>query len=554
MKLYFYCSSGSMLEYFTLNKIVCNKYLEKKNRKIIHSIGLTSDDFLFLTPKKLKHENRIIGFDQDICELPIAVEISIPDQKKSIIPVIVLNSDGSLSEKLETLENSGDILGYFIAGEIPYSYITSICFENNSGKDDIYRPSKDLFFPEHLYGILDDSFNEEIETEKVVSAGIEIGKKYENNQIVETVSMRNKMSSIILNIILETQGWQFGDRHIANFDDLSLDILGLKDNAAEETNGLYKELHDNELKDTVLENWLNGTENSDVLGSFFQALISQLMKRNLNAFAKEEFNEVMNSIFAADIFKEGCPADLVEKIRQIEGLVYGNSGVGLDNLIESFDDGYKVLQGLVFFLRNPFLAMKLADSLSVYKVNSEARRYAWIMFAALNGVERIPSSKTSNEFVMNVSEAYAIDKFQNEFMINQTSENKTYERSFKLIIEEVVLPEEVRELILSEGYADRRRRLIRNFFDNRVLSKGIKESDFELVENPFKNTPKDEYVNLQQAKAIVKQLGDALKTPKIIFDVQAFLASFIQDQKKFIELYNKDKMFWEAIYKDGRDK
>ena len=49
MKYYLYCSSGTLLEYFTLNKIVCNDYLSMKNRKVISSLGLINSKFLFLT-------------------------------------------------------------------------------------------------------------------------------------------------------------------------------------------------------------------------------------------------------------------------------------------------------------------------------------------------------------------------------------------------------------------------------------------------------------------------------------------------------------------------
>ena len=265
MKLYFYGSSGSVLEYFTMNKIVCNAYLEKRNRKIIHSLGLVNDGFLFLTSKKLKHEARVFGFEQDIAEIPVAIEISIPDNDKANIPAIVLKADGKLDEQYGTME-SDEAIGYFIAGEIPYSYITAILLENEKIKDDLYKPSKDLFFPEHIYGLVDDSFTDEIDTALICSAGEEITKRFTDVQTVDTVSMRNKLSSIILNAVLETKGWPYGDRNIANFDDLTLNLLGLTDKADAETEGAYTALKDAGLKDGVLADWIKGTKESGEVG------------------------------------------------------------------------------------------------------------------------------------------------------------------------------------------------------------------------------------------------------------------------------------------------
>ena len=554
MKLYFYGSSGSVLEYFTMNKIVCNAYLEKRNRKIIHSLGLVNDGFLFLTSKKLKHEARVFGFEQDIAEIPVAIEISIPDNDKANIPAIVLKADGKLDEQYGTME-SDEAIGYFIAGEIPYSYITAILLENEKIKDDLYKPSKDLFFPEHIYGLVDDSFTDEIDTALICSAGEEITKRFTDVQTVDTVSMRNKLSSIILNAVLETKGWPYGDRNIANFDDLTLNLLGLTDKADAETEGAYTALKDAGLKDGVLADWIKGTKESGEVGILFNELIAQLMKRNLTAFAQDEFDDVMKSVWENCAFDEEKKNTLQAKIDQIKGLVYGNSGTGLDNLVASFDDGYRVLQGLVFFLRCPMNSIKLADGLEVYKVNPEARRYAWILFAALNGVEKVLAEKTSNEFVMNIAEAYAMEKCQNQYMINKPSSERQFDRAFKLVMEEIVSPEEIRELLMSEGYADKLQKLIKGFFENKMLSKGFKERDFQKIANPFTGVvPTEEYVTMQSADSIIKQLSAALKKARAVYDEAAFLDTFIRDQKKFSDLYSKDAEFWKAVYKDGKSK
>ncbi len=555
MTLYFFCSSSSMLEYLTMNKIVCNKYLEIKARKIVESLGLLSGSFLFLTQKKLRHEDRIYGFGQDSSEFPIAVEITIPEKDLDSIPVIALSSDGTFAEQFGTLKDKTDSLGFFIAGEIPYSYISAILFEDSSKEDDLYKPSKDLYFPEHMYGIMDQSFVETIDTGIVATAGKAIDKKYVELQVSDIVSARNKISSIILNTVLETKEWPYGERHIANFDDLTLELTGLRDIADAETAGLYSAFCKSELKDAVLNDWLKGNKDSGEIGLFFKELIEQLIKKNSTVFSQKEFDEVLNLIWASGAFDAEARKQIEAEIVRIEGVVYGNSGIGLDNLMISFKDGLKVLQGLVFFLRNPLSSVNLADSLKVYKVNSEARRYAWVMFAALNGVERVLADKTGNEYVMSVAESYALSKCQNQYMINKSASDKKYERTLKLVMEEVVSSDEIREFILSDEYAGRLQSFAKSFLANKSISKGIKEKEYQKIANPFTGVvPADEYLTFEAADAVLKQISFAMKKARQVYDTKAILDNFVRNRNKFTELFNKDTEFWKTIYKDGKNR
>ena len=163
MKLYFYCSSGSLLEYFTINKIVCNDYLTRRNRKVIHSLGLVSDKFLFFSKHRLLAEKRVYGFEKDYMEIPAIIEISVSEDDAKNIPVLFVDGEGKAAEEYGILADwKEEYNGFFIKGELPFSYVSRILFDNDNAKDDIYRPSKDLYFPEHLYDVVDDTFSEDM--------------------------------------------------------------------------------------------------------------------------------------------------------------------------------------------------------------------------------------------------------------------------------------------------------------------------------------------------------------------------------------------------------
>ena len=156
---------------------------------------------------------------------------------------------------------------------------------------------------------------------------------------------------------------------------------------------------------------------------------------------------------------------------------------------------------------------------------------------------------------MNIAEAYAIEKCQNQYMINKPSGERKFERNFKLVMEEVVSPEEIRALILSDGYTGKLQSLIKRFFGNKVLSKNFKEKDYQKVKNPFAGiVPTNDYLTVEDAKSIIKKINDALNKANPVYDVQSFIESFIRDQKKFEVIYSKDAEFWKDVYKDGKVK
>lgn len=556
MKLYFYCSSGSLLEYFTMNKIVCNDYLSRKNRKIINSLGLSSSKFLFLTNKKLLSEKRMTGFDKDFMEIPAILEISVSEEDAKLFPVIVLDDKGETAKDFIMLSDlSKSYTGIFVLGEISFTYVSRIIFENDNVRDDIYRPSQDLYFPEHLYTVVDNTFDEDCNVDLIMAAGEELDKKYDGLDVGAIVSKRNKFTSIVLNMILETKAWPFGLRHKANFDDITAGLLGITDKLDDITGGQYSRLKDEEYKDWILER-INDPEDTSSLAVFLRVMIGQLIPLTTTSFAKADFDNVRNAVYeeVSKIYNDNQLRMLLNKVDAIEKLVYGSTDTSLEKMLADMPEQLHVLKALTFFLRAPQSALKLADGLATYRAEPDVCRYAWIMFSALNGIEPIPAEKKGLSHVMRIAETKAIELCPVEHMIRKVSEDNNLSGSFDLMIEEQVTAALVRKLLLSEEYINRIPDIIKAFAANRVLSKGFKEKKYKIIKNPFLGElPQSDYLSQLEVEDFIAKLQSLTKKSKVQYDVEKFLADYIEDEKTFDVLYKKDEDFWRRLYK-YRDK
>ena len=556
MKLYLYCSSGSLLEYFTINKIVCNDYLTRRNRKVIHSLGLVSDKFLFFSKHRLLAEKRVYGFEKDYMEIPAIIEVSVSEDDAKNIPVLFVDGEGKAAEEYGILADwKEEYNGFFIKGELPFSYVSRILFDNDNAKDDIYRPSKDLYFPEHLYDVVDDTFSEDMDLEIVNAAGKAIDEKYAEADVASIISNRNKVVSIVLNIITETKEWSFGKTYKANFDDISAELLQIADRLDEITEGLYSKTKGEEVQDHVLRALLK-SEKAELTTEFFKLLIEALIPLTTDSFSQKEYEAIEDKVLSAlkEKYEKDEIKELTKKLKDIKNLVYGSSTIGLEKMLSQMTGSFEVLQALTFFLRSPKSGMKLSDGLSVYKLSPAGRRYAWVLFSALNGIEPIPADKKGAAQLINAAEVKSFECYPDPDMVQNVSSEHKPEESFVPAIEEEVTPEVVREYLMSPECVSKLDMIIESFSNNKVLAKGFKVKNYVLLANPLTGElPKEECLPYTELEKIVKDLQAYLTTAPSTYDKQKFIKDYIEDSRKFRTMYAKAEGFWKKIY-SARDK
>ncbi len=561
MKLYLYCSSGTLLEYFTLNKIVCNAYLSMKNRKVIPSLGLISNKFLFLTPKKLRQEMRNFGFEQDYMEIPAVLEFSISDNDAARFPVLAVNEKGNVADSFAMLsEVSEPCMGVFVQAELSFSFVSRILFDNDNAKDDIYRPSSDLYFPEHLYDIIDDSFTEDLTSSVISVASKHLDEKFSELDVCNVILNRTKTTSIVLNTILETKSWPFGEKHTANFDAITMDLMGRSEDLKELTGDDKGRIQDVE-SDIILGQIRTG-EASKSLAAFFQALIRELIPISLSTFSQADFRNVIDKVLdcVGEIYTETEQHFLENTIVNIEDLVYGSSAHSLEAMLDSMKDTWGVLKALVFFLRSPKSCDKLADGLTAYKAASDVQRYAWIMFSALNGLEPISAEKKSNCYVMRIAENIAMQYYPADNIVSFASSTiGNEEKPFVPHIEEELSAECIQSFIMSEAYSSHLTDLITRFAKNKTLSKGFKEKEYVLIKNPsaiieewMSKYSAVENISPLDLEKLITALQSHVKKSKSKYDTKRFISDYIENNKVFATLYKKDETFWKDAYKRGK--
>lgn len=564
MKLYFYCSFSSLFEYLTFNKIVCNEYLSRKKRNTISSLGLASDKYLFLTQKKLDAETRKKGFNQENYEKGVILEISVSKEDAKDIYGLVINESGSISEDYISLaELPEKYMGIFILGEISFTFITKIIFNSDDEKNDFYRPSNDIYFPDHLYDVVDDSYMDTLDENLIYNIAQKLDQKIKDIDIVSTIIKRNKVTAITLNIIIETKEWSFGNDYIANFDGITRKILGISEEKINEiSDGLYDKIKDKEFKDEILEK-INDEREVQSLVPFFRALIRELMLFTEDEFTNQKFSEINSNVLKSisKIYSKNEYNYIKNRIEDIKELVYGCSKSTVESLVaELSSEQDAVLQALIFFLRNPRSELKLSEGLEAYKVNPAVCRYAWIIFSALNGVEPISYEKTKNLYLMKIAESTAMQKFKEDYFINKISSECIADDTFKPIIKEKDILEELGNLLKSKAYEQNIESLMESINDHNELSEYIKIENYYKIENLYRELfdiiPKDkDWITISEMKKIEKKIKDISKkvksNKKIKYDTKEFVRKWIKNKKNFESLYEKGKEFWKNVYKNG---
>lgn len=559
MKYYLYCSSGTLLEYFTLNKIVCNDYLSMKNRKVISSLGLINSKFLFLTAKKLCAEKRSWGFQDDYTEIPTVVEVTVSDRDASAFPVLAVRCDGTVSDSFSSVSDiPHNSLGFFVKAEISSSFVSKILFENENAKDDIYRPSDDLYFPEHLYGIVDEEFSEDIDTELLLKANRQIADRYSALNVSDIILRRTKVTAITMNTVFETRKWPFGKNYYGNCDSVTMSAL--------DRSGELNNLKDRDgkavkpKKDAVLYIIQKGNRSKSREALFFYEFIKSLIPLYSTNFSRPDFHTVADLTLTkvSDAFPEIC--DLRDLICDIENLVYGTSAISLETLIGKIPDNQSVIKALVFFLRSPNSGEKLNNGLLTYGAEADVCRYAWIMFSALNGIEPISAEKKGNGYIMKKSEEYALKCYPSEDTVSVVSSLGDNTDKFIPVIEEKLTAKTVRAYLLSAEYRRNIPVLVKKFSKNKKLSAMADIEKYELnyevyafMKNLVSKNAKHGAISRNEFEKISKYLDTLLKKPKFKFDSDKFFSDCIANKSKFDILYKADEKFWEEEYKRSQN-
>lgn len=552
MKLYFYSSSNAVRDMLSLNMLGCYALFQKERAK---TIGYISNTNLFLTHKKVNAEKLNYGLDSDIAfgESPIVVEITITDDIAKKISVVLVNSSGkklvTKSGKLKDYDMNKSV-GAFWKGFIPMSYVTGIYFENREAMLDFYRPSPDLWYPECLYKILDETeFIDDLDVEKIAS----LNREDDAKEISEVATRYIKERAILYYLINATSKWQYG-KHILNIDPVlvqlfNIDVSAVKDLTGEEFENLIPLSGEDVL----------AFDKESGLYKLYEAILDELLKTNVTTvFDEVKFDEISNAIYSK-LEEQGVKEKFIADCKMAANIIKGG-------VLSSNDEYEKSLEklnhaspyaALALVMKNPHYDDNFMASFEAYSVTQDVARIAQIFFAAINGLNFLNGDYKNNLYLNRQVEEIAIAQVNCEGIPNVVYSEKNYEelfsgeeyselKKFEITYNMTITEEEIRLFFISpEGKNLIKLPAIQKAYGKKKICDWTKYKYF-LVPSDAK---KGDRISVEE---IEKFLKSAKGSSFYKYDVDMFCVDMIENQEAFSKLYNTKPDLWKELYKNRK--
>lgn len=426
----YYLNSNTDQVYWALTNNAVTSFsntIEKLQHK---TFGFMSRNFLFLTKGLVNEDMRRWKTDDVFFSVALEFDFTGIDVVPAYLVIaedngLVLQSHiGNLADAPE------NTVAAFVCGEIPISFLTAILFENEENQIRFRKPSPDLWFPEKLYSIIDESISaadDRISAELVSELSAAADTFLTEEQIAEvssTINKRNRFKAMAYFALRETQNWQM-DNLKSNVDFYILDLL---DNYSGRNGLLYQKyaafLAEKHSHDEAIVTIDEITEKDPVLLSSKEyELDKTVLKEVIKWFMtfdqetitidRECISIIANAVLATA--PEQNSQQLFDVIAEFLTSTYMNPEKALTKL-----NGHPVFKALMKFLdssdNDAFMNRGCED------LNQYERRYAYIMFAALKGMRFVERNWKANTQLEQRLEEIALSRFAHELLISAVAQ------------------------------------------------------------------------------------------------------------------------------------
>ena len=399
-KLYLYIDNYSFSDYYSANALVCESYMP--NKKGSRTLGRNTQNFLFLTHKKLNSVSRNKGIEDQITNWPVVLELSFNSNQLEKCPVILVR-DGTEGYSFEVADlsayNPEVDLGCYVWGELPLSAVSKVLFNDECQMAD----SDKSIFPDFLWPanmidvIIESEFTEELDLN--IHDETLVTHLSKEGTPVETLLSTSKYRAAMLQLVNGTRSWVTG-KYRASFDSVLIDCFSL------ETSAIHAHLTklsmpnvDQLFGESVEKVCLIPTnldeETASVEQRIYNAITSVFLTNNEKC-TPAVIHALLDSIKSkiASVLDETAGATLAEHVDAIEACALNAVGYTVDNVINNITTTYgedSVLKALFFAVKNASEFDKFILSLSLYKVDSITARRAMVLWGFLNGTRGIPA-------------------------------------------------------------------------------------------------------------------------------------------------------------------
>jgi len=565
MKLYFYTNKNVLFDFLERSTIAPNNVI--KDIKGYWTVSTSSDDFLFVTHKKLDRKTRVRGIAEPELVYPVTLEISDPQEDDR--NVILVMKDNDAIEYLEGKLSEYDpdtCIGAYVLGEIPFSRVEKIYFDTQEDMDTFSRPSPDYWYPKDKYALLPDGFTEELnftpnEKQMVDATGVDTAS------VIRGIRKREKERAGLLNFIDGTSNWQH-DKYIFNVDDRMLQLFGLKAEDIATALPHYSEVSNKDNVETLMLFYKADEPSDDINQDIYNIIYKTFLHAEYNTKkAPEIINDLLNAICDGIDFLCQKPqeANFIRNcIVDIEKLISDQSEKDPETIMSGFPEPIDVLKALLLTVKNPNNYADFLTSLDAYHADFLTRRRSKVLWGVLNGLYGVPGEgfNKDNQKLWEFIEAYVEANNQEpkpSFSVKLPSPTLEGNRIFGIELQEerIVTAGEIREIILSTP----REKLAKTFYaklyeaateecgskkkaENKGYAHTIASIDIPEIK---KGSELDSKI-----RKILEQLLKDCKEP--VPNEEKLFKDYVKDEKKFQYVFQRDPEYWKRSFKITSEK
>ncbi len=571
---YLYLDNYSFSDCFSTNTIACEAFMP--NKKGTRTISKNTQDFLFITHKKLNADNRFFGITDQLTGWPVTIELSIDYTRYERFPVVFVkqNADSATLEYGDIKDYDESVhQGCYVFSFIPFSLVSRIMFETENqlfDSDKSFLP--DFLWREDIVSVINqEEFSDTVtfsfqdnEIDKLLSDG-------KHSAVKESLNA-NKYQAAILQMVNGTREWItrkckssfdcfllqffgidekevklfFAEQNISVPDDLfqiNTEQLSLIPRFCEESKASQEQLVYNAIVTSLIEN------QSKCSPTVVDGLISDIKEKLSMLDNFEEYDKSLDEI-------EGC----------VQNAVDFSVDVTIRNIIERHGEN-SVLKALFYVLKNPCEFEKFTLSLSIYKVDSLTSRRAMIMWGFMNGTKGIPAIEFNrNNFKLwTTIENYSglFSKCNNVVKAKTLNNASAAGLGLELQCEEIITLEEVHTFLIEniEKIKDAKKILCDIYSIAKALNRKLSKEDpycvYEITEDNFySKLPKSPERILSKAetdsfeKDFTKQykhlLANIKKNPT--YNYEAIYSEWVVNNENFRKIWEVREKELKTLY------
>lgn len=561
MKFYFYTNKNIMFDF--LGRSIIAPDVIVKDIKRYRTIGTVSDNFLFVTHKKLNRKSREQGIAEPGFVYPMTIELS-ELQDKDGRAVLVSRNDEVINYAAASLKDYDPEthIGAYLIGEIPFSRVEKIYFDTKDDMDMFSRPSPDYWYPTNKYALLPaDEFSEELSITPD-EAAIESAIEMSSTDIIRELQGRERQRAGLLNFINGTKKWQHG-RYIFNVDSSLLQLFGISDDMISPLLPHYLENRDKDNIEYIsfYRNFADPSKefNQTIYNHVYEVLSEQPYNTQKQPdLIKDILNQICEKI-TGDCEKTQEKGIVRRAITEIEKLASDAGSKSPEEIMALIPEPVDMLKALMFVAKNPNRYELFLEALGAYHADVLTRRRAMVLWGTLNGLYGMPGEdfEKDNQSLWQFIEAYVYGNITDGMpslsvcMPDVSIKNGTL-LGIVLKEERIVTAGEIREAIL----AMQKEKLTTAFYNKlfeaaeseagskkKAENKGYAHSIATIALSEIK---KGDELNPATRKVLEQLLKDC-KTS--IPNKDKLFRDYVENEKKFAYVFDLDQAYWKRAFK-----